>query len=55
MKATVNFEWRDINEPTFTPEEIINDYQDIIPKDIEQALKNLADQIEGDVYGKRSQ
>ena len=34
--------------------EIINDYQDIIPKDIEQALKNLADQIEGDVYGKRS-
>ena len=32
--------------------EIINDYQDIIPKDIEQALKNLADQIEGDVYGK---
>ena len=23
MKATVNFEWRDINEPTFTPEEII--------------------------------
>ena len=35
--------------------EIINDYQDIIPKDIEQALKNLADQIEGDVYGKRSQ
>ena len=35
--------------------EIINDYQDIIPKDIEQALKNLADQIEGDVYGKWSQ
>tara|TARA_R100000908_G_scaffold51957_1_gene27248 strand:+ start:545 stop:685 length:141 start_codon:yes stop_codon:yes gene_type:complete len=35
--------------------EIINDYQDIIPKDIEQALKNLADEIEGDVYGKRSQ
>jgi uncharacterized protein (DUF433 family) len=35
--------------------EIINDYQDIIPKDIEQALKNLADQIEGDVYGRRSQ
>ena len=35
--------------------EIINDYQDIIPKDIEQALKNLADQIEGDVYDKRSQ
>jgi uncharacterized protein (DUF433 family) len=35
--------------------EIINDYQDIIQKDIEQALKNLADQIEGDVYGKRSQ
>ena len=35
--------------------EIINDYQDIIPKDIEQVLKNLADQIEGDVYGKRSQ
>ena len=35
--------------------EIINDYQDIIPKDIEQTLKNLADQIEGDVYGKRSQ
>ena len=35
--------------------EIINDYQDVIPKDIEQALKNLADQIEGDVYGKRSQ
>ena len=35
--------------------EIINDYQDIIPKDIEQALKNLADQIEGDIYGKRSQ
>ena len=32
--------------------EIINDYQDIIPKDIEQALKNLADQIEGDVYGR---
>jgi len=23
MKATVNFEWRDINEPTFAPEEII--------------------------------
>ena len=23
MKATVNFEWRDIYEPTFTPEEII--------------------------------
>ena len=35
--------------------EIINDYQDIMPKDIEQALKNLADEIEGDVYGKRSQ
>jgi uncharacterized protein (DUF433 family) len=35
--------------------EIINDYQDIIPKDIEQALKNLADEIEGDLYGKRSQ
>ena len=31
--------------------EIINDYQEIIPKDVEQALKNLADQIEGDVYG----
>ena len=35
--------------------EIINDYQDVMPKDIEQALKNLADEIEGDVYGKRSQ
>jgi|TARA_Y100000004_G_scaffold6524_1_gene7418 hypothetical protein len=35
--------------------EIINDYQEIIPKDVEQALKNLADEIEGDVYGKRSQ
>ena len=23
MKATVSFEWRDINEPTFEPEEII--------------------------------
>ena len=34
--------------------EIINDYQEIIPKDVEQALKNLADEIEGDVYGKRS-
>ena len=31
--------------------EIINDYQDVMPKDIEQALKNLADEIEGDVYG----
>jgi hypothetical protein len=35
--------------------EIINDYQEIIPKDVEQALKNLADEIEGDLYGKRSQ
>ena len=35
--------------------EIINDYQEIIPKDVEQALKNLADEIEGDRYGKRSQ
>ena len=35
--------------------EIINDYQDIIPKDIEQVLKNLADEIEGDIYGKTSQ
>ena len=31
--------------------EIINDYQDVMPKDIEQTLKNLADEIEGDVYG----
>ena len=23
MKATVNFEWRSIDEPTFEPEEII--------------------------------
>ena len=38
-------------EIVFEIREIINDYQEIIPKDVEQALKNLADQIEGDIYG----
>lgn len=31
--------------------EIVNDYQDKLPRDVEDSLKDLASEIEGDVYG----